>query len=139
MTKKVSMKKHMAIAVLSGLAMMTVLPTAIAQVAGSTILSVSVDEMKDVALGWSAKKTILGQDVYNDKNEKIGAVEDIIIAPNKTVSYVIIEVGGFLGMGGHYVAIPVSHFKQTGDKLILPGATKEVLKGLPKFEYAKKK
>jgi len=51
MTKQVSMKKHMAIAVLSGLAMMTVLPTTIAQVAGSTTLSVSVDEMKDVALG----------------------------------------------------------------------------------------
>jgi len=54
------------------------------------------------------------------------------------VSYVILEVGSFLGMGGHYVAIPIGHFKEEGDKLILPGATKDVIKGLPKFEYAKK-
>jgi sporulation protein YlmC with PRC-barrel domain len=94
--------------------------------------------MKEIAHGWSAKKTILGNEIYNDNKEKIGKVEDIIIAPDKTVSYVIIEVGSFLGMGGHYVAIPIGPFKQEGDKLILPGATKEVIKGLSKFEYAKK-
>lgn len=138
------MNKHIAIAVLSGLAMLTTAGNAVAQsrqgspVAGSTTLSVTVEEMKNVARGWSAKKTILGREIYNDNKEKIGTVEDIIIAPDKTVSYVIIEVGGFLGMGGHYVAIPISHFKEAGDKLILPGATQEVLKGLPEFEYAKK-
>jgi sporulation protein YlmC with PRC-barrel domain len=133
------MKKHIAIAVLSGLAMLATAGNAVAQVAGSTTLSVTVEEMKNVAHGWSAKKTILGHDIYNDNKEKIGTVEDIIIAPNKTVSYVIVEVGSFLGMGGHYVAIPIGHFKEEGNKLILPGATKEVLKGLPKFEYAPSK
>ena len=137
------MKKHIAIAVLSGLAMLTTAGHAVAQgqgspVAGSTTLGVTVEEMKNVALGWSAKKTILGHDIYNDNKEKIGTVEDIIIAPDKKVSYVIVEVSSFLGMGGHYVAIPIGHFKEEGDKLILPGATKEVIKGLPKFEYAKK-
>ena len=132
------MKKHIAIAVLSSLAMLTTAGHAIAQVAGSTTLSVTAEEMKNVAHGWSAKKTILGQEIYNDNKEKIGKVEDIIIAPNETVSYVIIEVGSFLGMGGHYVAIPIGHFKEVSDKLILPGATKEVIKDLPKFEYAKK-
>jgi sporulation protein YlmC with PRC-barrel domain len=133
------MKKHIAIVVLSSLAMLTTAGNAVAQVAGSTTLSVTVEEMKNVAQGWSAKNTILGQEIYNDKEEKIGKVEDIIIAPNETVSYVIVEVGGFLGMGGHYVAIPISHFKAEGNKLTLPGATKEVLKGLPKFEYAPSK
>ena len=38
-----------------------------AQVAGTTILGVSVAEMREVALGWSVKHTILGQHVYNDK------------------------------------------------------------------------
>src|SRR5512143_4298754 len=107
-------------------------------IAGSTTLSVPVEKMKEIAHGWSDKKTILGNDIYNDHKEKIGTVEDIIIAPDKTVSYVIIEVGSFLGMGGHYVAIPIGHFKEVGDKLILPGATKEVIKGLPEFEYTKK-
>ena len=132
------MKKHIAIAVLSSLAMLATAGNAVAQVAGSTTLGVTAEEMKEIAHGWSAKKTILGNEIYNDNKEKVGTVEDIIIAPNKTVSYVIVEVGSFLGMGGHYVAIPIGPFKQEGDKLILPGATKEVIKGLPKFEYAKK-
>ena len=62
----------------------------------------------------------------------------IEVTPDKTVPYVIVEFGSFLGMGGHYVAIPIGHFKEEGDKLILPGATKEVIKDLPTFEYAKK-
>ena len=132
------MKKHIAIAVLSGLAMLATAGNAVAQVAGSTAISVTVEEMTNVARGWSAKKTILGHEIYNDNKEKVGAVEDIIIAPDKKVSYVIVEVGSFLGMGGHYVAIPIGHFKEDGDKLILPGATKDVIKSLPKFEYAKK-
>jgi len=132
------MKKHIAIAVLSGLAMLATAGNAVAQVAGSTAISVTVEEMTNVARGWSAKKTILGHEIYNDNKEKVGSVEDIIIAPDKKVSYVIVEVGSFLGMGGHYVAIPIGNFKEEGDKLILPGATKDVIKSLPKFEYAKK-
>ena len=132
------MKKHIAIAVLSGLAMLATAGTAVAQVAGSTAISVTVEEMTNVARGWSAKKTILGHEIYNDNKEKVGAVEDIIITPDKKVSYVIVEVDSFLGMGGQYVAIPIGHFKEEGDKLILPGATKDVIKSLPKFEYAKK-
>jgi sporulation protein YlmC with PRC-barrel domain len=54
--------------------------------------------------------TCLGQAVFNDKNERIGAVGDIIISPEKTVSYAIIGAGGFLGIDRHDVVIPVSQF-----------------------------
>ena len=110
-----------------------------AQVAGSTTVGVTVEELKVVALGWSAKKKILGKAVYNDKNEKIGSVDDLIITPDKSVSYAIIGAGGFLGMGKHDVAIPVGQFKEDKDKgrIVLAGATKDALKAMPKFEYAK--
>jgi sporulation protein YlmC with PRC-barrel domain len=108
-----------------------------AQVAGSTTLGVSVEELKAVAIGWSAKKKILGKAVYNDKNEKIGTVDDLIITPDKSVSYAIIGAGGFLGMGKHDVAIPVGQFKEDKGKIVLAGATKDALKAMPKFEYAK--
>jgi sporulation protein YlmC with PRC-barrel domain len=108
-----------------------------AQVAGSQTIGVSQEEMKVVATGWSAKKSILGKAVYNDKNEKIGTVDDLIISPEKSVSFAIIGVGGFLGMGKHDVAIPTNHIKEEGNKLVLPGATKEALKSLPEFQYAK--
>ena len=108
-----------------------------AQVAGSTTMGVTVEEMKVVALGWSAKKKILGKAVYNDKNEKIGTVDDLIITPDKSVSYAIIGAGGFLGMGKHDVAVPVGQFKEDKGRIVLAGATKDALKAMPKFEYAK--
>jgi hypothetical protein len=108
-----------------------------AQVAGSTTIGVSVEEVKAVALGWSAKKKILGKAVYNDKNEKIGVVDDLIVAPDRSISYAIIGAGGFLGMGKHDVAIPVGQFKEDKGRIVLAGATKDALKAMPKFEYAK--
>jgi hypothetical protein len=53
------------------------------------------------------------------------------------VSYAIIGVGGFLGMGKHDVAIPVSHLKADGDRIIFPGATKNALKAMPKCTQAR--
>jgi sporulation protein YlmC with PRC-barrel domain len=109
----------------------------VAQTAGSTLVSVSVEELREVATGWSTKKQILGKDVYNPAGEKIGNVEDLIVAPNRSLSYAIVGVGGFLGIGTHDVAVPVSQFKQEMGKIILPGATRDALKAAPKFEYAK--
>ena len=107
-----------------------------AQVAGSTIVGVTVEELRNVALGWSAKRTVLGQPVYNDKDEKVGTIDDIIIAPDKGISYAIVGAGGFLGLGTHDVAVPVSKFKLVDKKLVLPGATKESLEASPPFKYA---
>ena len=55
-----------------------------------------------------------------------------------TLSFVIVGAGGFVGVGKHDVAIPVNQLKQQDGKLVLPGATKEGIKTLPKFEYPKK-
>jgi hypothetical protein len=65
-----------------------------AQIAGSTTTGVTVEELKTIARGWSATKQILGKCVYNDKNDKVGDVEDLIAAPDSSVSYAIIGVGG---------------------------------------------
>ncbi|MGA2710602.1 MAG: PRC-barrel domain-containing protein [Steroidobacteraceae bacterium] len=107
-----------------------------AQVAGSTLIGVAAAEMRDVTYGWSAKRQVLGKPVYNEKNERIGVVDDIIIAPDKAVSYAIIGAGGFLGVDRHDVAIPVSQIKLQAGKFVLPGASKEALEATPKFEYA---
>jgi sporulation protein YlmC with PRC-barrel domain len=111
---------------------------AAAQVAGSTRLGVAVEEMKAVALGWSVTKQILGQNVYNEQNQRVGKIDDLIIAPDTAVSFVIVGAGGFVGLGRHDVAVPVTQLKQQDGKFVLPGATKEAIKALPKFEYARK-
>jgi sporulation protein YlmC with PRC-barrel domain len=108
-----------------------------AQVAGTTLLGVTVTELQEVAKGWSVKHTILGQPVYNDNKERVGTVDDIIVTPDKAISYAIVNAGGFLGLAKHDVAIPVSQFKLVDKKLVLPGATKDALKASPEFQYAR--
>ena len=107
-----------------------------AQVAGSTLLGVSYGELRDVTLGWSAKRQILGHPVYNNMDERVGSVDDIIVTTDKSVSYAIINAGGFLAVAKHNVAVPVSQLQLSGDKLVLPGATRDALKAAPQFDYA---
>lgn len=107
-------------------------------VAGTSTLGVAAAEVQAVATGWSLKKSVLGKSVYNEEGKVVGKIDDVIVAPDKAVSYAIIGAGGFLGMGKHDVAIPVNQFRLENNKITLPGATKDALKALPKFEYAKK-
>ncbi len=110
---------------------------AAAQVAGSMTLGVPATELVTLAKGWSAKNQILGKPVYNEKDEKVGQVDDIIVTPDKAVSYAILGVGGFLGLGEREIAIPFKQLKAGDGKFMLRGATKDALKGLPAFSYAK--
>lgn len=107
-------------------------------VAGTSTLGVAAAEVQAIATGWSLKKSVLGKSVYNEEGKAVGKIDDVIVAPDKAVSYAIIGAGGFLGMGKHDVAIPVSQFRLESNKIPLPGATRDALKALPKFEYAKK-
>ena len=107
-----------------------------AQVGRSSVLGVSVEEMRNVALGWSVRRQILGRTVFNEKNEKVGVVDDLIIAPDRALSYAIIGAGGFVGLGRHDVAIAVSEFQERNGQRLLEGATKEAPKVKPVFEYA---
>ena len=128
--------RNTVIAGLMGVMMAVAAVDVAAQVAGSTTTGVTVEELKTIALGWSAKKQILGKPVFNDKDEKVGDVDDLIIAPDSSVSYAIIGVGGFLGLGERQVAIPVNHFKGGEGRIVLPGATKDALQAMPSFQYA---
>ena len=111
--------------------------TAAAQVAGSMTIGVPATELVTLAKGWSVKNQILGKVVYNEKDEKVGQVEDIIVTPDKAISYAILSVGGFLGLGERDVAIPFTQLKAGDGKFLLRGATKDALKALPAFSYAK--
>jgi hypothetical protein len=118
------------------LAPMIAAGTVVAQIAGSTTMGVAVTEVNDVALGWSAKKHILGRPVYNEKGEKIGTVDDLIISPDKALSFAIIGAGGFVGLARHDVAIPVREFQERDGRFVLQGATKEAIKSMPAFDYS---
>ncbi|MCK1392797.1 PRC-barrel domain-containing protein [Bradyrhizobium sp. 1] len=52
-----------------------------------------------------------GINVYNDANEKIGSISDLLMDKSGNVKLAVIGVGGFLGMGEHMVAIPFEKLK----------------------------
>jgi hypothetical protein len=106
-----------------------------AQVAGLQPLGGTVEQNDTLLHGWSVRKALVDEPVYNDLNEKIGNVYDIIIAPDRKATWAVLTVGGFLGMGKHYVAVPVDHLDIRNGNLYLGGATKEALKSVPEFEY----
>jgi len=108
-----------------------------AQVAGTQPLTVTVQQSQALLEGWSAKKGILGKAVYNDQNEKIGSIMDLVISPDTTVSAAIISTGGFLGVATHDVAVPIASLEIRNGNFYLAGATKEALKDTPEFQYNK--
>src|SRR5262249_28016300 len=70
-----------------------------AQVTGSSKLGVAVEDVKLVAVGWSVRKDIIGKTVYNESGERVGTIEDLIVAPDSAVSFAIVGAGGFAGVG----------------------------------------
>jgi sporulation protein YlmC with PRC-barrel domain len=63
---------------------------------------------------WRASK-LVGVDVYNDNNEKIGDINDVILDKSGKVENVVLGVGGFLGMGEHYVAVAYDKLKWSNE------------------------
>lgn len=92
--------------------------------------------MTEAITGWSVKDKIMGQAVYNEKNEKVGDVNDVVLASDGKAAYFLVGAGGFLGMGERDVAIPFQEITQMDNKLILQGYTKEQLKALPEVKVA---
>jgi sporulation protein YlmC with PRC-barrel domain len=90
-----------------------------------------------VAKGYRMSK-LIGSTVINDKSEKIGTVDDVIADKDKKqLNFAVLQVGGFLGLGGRLVAVPYDSLviDDTGQKITLPGATKDELKKLSEFNY----
>lgn len=84
---------------------------------------------------------LVGLNVYNNQNDKLGEIEDLAIDNGKTVKGVVISVGGFLGMGESYVlvdpsSLTVSNKDNTWKAFV--DTNKDNLKNAPKFTYTKK-
>ena len=102
-------------------------------------VSLVVVDVAEVAKGYRASK-LIGSNVQNDANDKIGSLDDIVIDKDRAL-FAIIQVGGFLGIGSQLVAVPYTSLNLQEDqngrvKIVLPGASKDELKKLPAFRYA---
>jgi sporulation protein YlmC with PRC-barrel domain len=70
---------------------------------------------------WRASK-LVGLSVYNDNNESIGSINDLLTDKSGNIKAAVIGVGGFLGMGAHLVAIPFDKIKFVNEPIAYAGA-----------------
>jgi sporulation protein YlmC with PRC-barrel domain len=117
----------------TALAMFLATSSALPQ-AGVSLVKV---DLSVVSQGYRMSK-LIGSSVINDKNEKIGTVDDVIADKvTKQLNFAVLQVGGFLGLGGRLVAVPYDSLviDDTGQKITLPAASKDELKKLSEFNY----
>jgi sporulation protein YlmC with PRC-barrel domain len=86
---------------------------------------------------------VVGLDIYNAQNNDIGKIQDVVVDGGNTVQGYILSVGGFLGMGTHYVAVNPAAVSITYDSnaktwRAAMNATKDQLKAAPEFQYGGK-
>jgi hypothetical protein len=99
-----------------------------------TVGLVKVDP-NTVATGYRASK-IVGSELYNGAGESVGTVDDVIVSNDGKVPYVVLAVGGFLGMGQRLVVVSSSSLAIRDGKIVIANASRDALKSLPEFKYA---
>src|SRR5271157_5870005 len=96
-----------------------------------TIVPQSVEiakvDVQKVAAGYRASK-VVGSSVLNEANETIGKIDDLLVTRDGKKPYVVLSIGGFLGMGTHLVVVRYDSLKFVDQKIVLPGGTKDTLK-----------
>jgi sporulation protein YlmC with PRC-barrel domain len=70
---------------------------------------------------WRASK-LVGLSVYNDSNESLGSINDLLTDKSGNIKAVVIGVGGFLGVGEHLVAVPLDKIKFVNEPVVYAGA-----------------
>jgi sporulation protein YlmC with PRC-barrel domain len=82
---------------------------------------------------------LLGANVYDVNDENIGSVNDVVMGPEGQAQYAVIDIGGFLGLGTHTVAIgfeelQVLHDEGWADLRVYVDATQEELENMPEYD-----
>src|SRR4030081_2050804 len=83
--------------------------------------SAAVSDTSSLQGNWRASKRA-GLSVYNDKNESVGSINDLLTDKSGNIKAVVIGVGGFLGVGEHLVAVPLDKVKFVNEPVTYAGA-----------------
>ncbi|WP_214469625.1 PRC-barrel domain-containing protein [Mesorhizobium sp. dw_380] len=78
-----------------------------------------------------------GTTVYGANDAKVGQIGDVVLTPDKKTDAVIVDVGGFLGIGSKEVAVGMDNLKfmtdKNGKKYLYTTFTKEQLQAQPAY------
>lgn len=70
----------------------------------------SADAKMALKDNWRASK-LIGLNVYNEANEKLGDINELLVDKSGKINAVVIGIGGFLGMGEHDIAVSMDKLK----------------------------
>jgi len=71
--------------------------------------------------------------LYNARGSRLGDVERVVEGQDRK-QFVVVGVGGFLGIGERHVAIPIENVVFRSDRLLLEGVSDDQLKSMPAFD-----
>lgn len=89
------------------------------QAAGAQATGASLSE-SSLKGDWRASK-VVGLKVYNDNNESLGSINDLLMDKGGNIKAVVLGVGGFLGVGQHLVAVPLDKIKFVNEPVAYTG------------------
>ena len=95
--------------------------TTAAPAASSTTTTTTTTTEVSTKGNWRTSK-LVGLNVYNDNNESIGSINDMLTDKNGDIKAVVIGVGGFLGIGEHLVAVPMDKVKFVEEPVVTAAA-----------------
>jgi sporulation protein YlmC with PRC-barrel domain len=99
---------------------------------GSTTSDVYTTSNNDVR----ASK-VIGASVYNENDQKIGTIDELLMNPNHDVTQAVLSVGGFLGVDSKLVAVKIDRLQVKPDRIVMTGATKDGLTKMPTYKFSK--
>jgi sporulation protein YlmC with PRC-barrel domain len=111
---------------------------AVAQQSGSGVTAPAGQSMSSQRGAFSNAahaSDIIGKKAYGPNGETVGNVNDLLIDSSGRVQAAVVDVGGFLGMGQHTVALDWTQLKiaPSSDRVTI-GMTKEQLKSAPEYK-----
>jgi sporulation protein YlmC with PRC-barrel domain len=109
MTTKILAAALLSAAVIGGSAYAQTSPST-APAAPAATADKSAAQKMNLKGSWRASK-LMGLDVYNDANEKLGDINELVVDKDGKINAVVIGVGGFLGIGEHDIAISMDKLK----------------------------
>jgi len=87
----------------------------------TTVAPVAASDSTSFKGNWRASK-LVGLNVYNDSNESLGSINDLLTDKNGDIKAAVIGVGGFLGVGEHLVAVAFDKLKFVDEPVAYTGA-----------------
>jgi sporulation protein YlmC with PRC-barrel domain len=80
---------------------------------------------------------VIGASVYDDHDQKIGTVDELLMNPHHDVTEAVLSVGGFLGLDSKLVAVKIGALQVRPDRIVMSGVTKDALTSMPTYKFDK--